>query len=132
MTEEAFSDDDAKFSRQERFRARREMIEAMREMSAEPIPMQIRTPKGVHKSAKLRAFVANQKFMQIGQQLESPPGTGSISGLIEEACARDLIEPNAHETQEFEVTGKPKLDYFEGRHIPKLSRHETTKNWTKK
>lgn len=131
MTDQAVSEDEG-FTLDDRFNARRKMIEAMREMGAEPMPMQIRTPKGVHKSAKLRAFVENQKIMQIGQQLESPPGTGSISGLIEEACARDLIEPNADETQEFEVTGKPILDYFEERHIPKLSRHETTKNWTKK
>lgn len=54
MTDEAFSEDDAKFSRQERFKARHEMINTMNRMGVQPEPVQFDTPKGAINASKLK------------------------------------------------------------------------------
>lgn len=99
MTDEAFSEDDAKFSRQERFKARREMINTMKRMGVRPKSEPFITPKGAINASKLKEMYK---------------------------------DPNTEKCQKFIVTGKPVLDYFEERHISKLSRHEPPKKRTKK
>lgn len=97
MTDEAFSEEDAEFSRQDRFRARREMINTMIDIGVVPKTEQFVTPKGVHKHDKLKKWVdaqqpeEGQKYVQIGLEIHRPPGTGSIAKLVEEAQARGLV-----------------------------------------
>lgn len=93
MSEEAFSEEDAQFDRQDRFNARREMINLMIELGVEPKPVRIETPRGVHKSEKLRAFVeqarnAEAQSNEPVMQIDRPPGTGKIGKLVEEARRR--------------------------------------------
>lgn len=57
MSEDTFYEDEAINDLQERFKARREEIYQRIELGIPPEPMQIVTPRGVHKSDKLRAFV---------------------------------------------------------------------------
>lgn len=117
MTEEAFTDEDSEHPRSDRFKARREMINTMKRMGVQPDPVQFVTPKGAINASKLREMYKDltteedQKLIQVGQQFDRPPGTGSIAKLKEEARARGLIEPKADETPKFKVTGKPILDY---------------------
>lgn len=138
MTEEAFSKEDAEFNRQDRFTARREMINTLNRMGIHPKPVQLDTPKGAINASKLKEMYKDlpteedHKLIQIGQQFDRPPGTGSLSRLVEEAHARGLIEANADETPQFIVTGKPRLDYFDESNIPKFARHETPKKRIKK
>ena len=97
MTDEAFSEEDTEFNRQDRFKARREMINTMIQMGVAPTPVRFETPKGAINASKLREMYKDlnteegQKFVQIGQQFDRPPGTGKISGLVELARARKLI-----------------------------------------
>ena len=97
MTDEAFTEEDAEYPRLDRFKARREMINTMINMGVAPKTEPFVTPKGVHKSDKLKAWVDAQqpeedkKLIQIGQQFDRPPGTGSIAKLVEEARARGLV-----------------------------------------
>lgn len=98
MTDEAFSEEDTEFNRQDRFKARREMINTVIRMGVASTPVRFETPKGVHKHDKLKAMVYNlskpegQKFVQIGQQFDRLPGTGNISELVELTRARKLID----------------------------------------
>ena len=93
MTDEAFTEEDAEYPRLDRFKARREMIN----MGVAPKTEQFVTPKGVRKHDKLKKWVDAQqpeedkKLIQIGQQFDRPPGTGSIAKLVEEARARGLV-----------------------------------------
>ena len=138
MTEEAFTDEDSEHPRSDRFKARREMINTMKRMGVQPDPVQFVTPKGAINASKLKEMYKDltteegQKLVQVGQQFDRPPGTGSLSGLREEACTSGSSKPKTDETPKFIVTGKPILDYFQERHISKLSRHETPKKRTKK
>ena len=104
MSEETFTDEDSEHPRSDRFKARREMINTMKRMGVQPDPVQFVTPKGAINASKLREMhkdlttEKDQKLIQVGQQFDRPPGTGSIAKLQEEARAQGLIEPNADET----------------------------------
>lgn len=134
MTDEAFSEEDSEYPRLERFRARREMINTMIKMGAAPTPIQFETPRGAIRATKLKEMgrthidQAGDKFVQIGQQIDRPPSTGSISRLI----GLTRKEPNSSDEEKFQVIGKPKFDYFSESDIPKLRRHDTLKKRTKK
>ena len=116
MTDEAFSEEDSEYPRSDRFKARRKMINTMIQMGVAPTHVRFETPKGVHKHDKLKAMVDNlskpegQKFVQVGQQFDRPPGTGKISGLVELARKERLSEPNQDESQRFKAIGKEKTD----------------------
>lgn len=98
MTDEAFSEEDSEYPRSDRFKARREMINTMIRMGVAPTPVQFDTPRGAINASKLKemhkdsASEEGQKFVQIGQQFDRPPGTGKISGLVELTRARKLID----------------------------------------
>lgn len=137
MTDEAFTEEDAEHPRLDRFKARREMINTMIDMGVAPKTEQFVTPKGVHKSDKLKAWVnsqqqeENNELVQIGMEIHRPPGTGSIAKLLEEARARGLV--NQDEAKDFQIFGTPKLDYFSESGIPKFSKHtHPIKKGTKK
>lgn len=139
MTEEAFTEEDAEYHRLDRFTARREMINTLKRMGIRPRPMQLDTPKGAIKASKLKEMYKDltteedKKLIQIGQQFDRPPVTGKISGLVELTRKERLAEPKMNATQgEFKVVGKAKLDYFTKSGIPKLARHSTSKDRTKK
>lgn len=90
MSDEDFSEDDSQFDRHDRFKARREMLNLMVELGVPIKSVRIETPRGVHKADKLRAFVEEHNAKGIRGtptlgQIDRPPGTGKISGLIEEA-----------------------------------------------
>ena len=104
MSEEVFSKEDSEHPRSDRFKARREMINTMIQMGVAPTPVRFETPKGVHKHDKLKAMVDNlsnpegQKFVQIGQQFDRPPGTGKISGLVELAREESISKTENKES----------------------------------
>jgi len=90
MNEEAFSEEDAAHDLLDRFEARRVMINLMIQLEAPPVHTQFATPEGVNDSDKLRAFIEQGTANQLPdtptlRQIDRPPGTGSISGLVEEA-----------------------------------------------
>ena len=113
MTEEAFTDEDSEHPRSDRFKARREMINAMIQMGVTPSPVRFETPKGAINGSKLREMYKDpnteegQKLIQIGQQFDRPPGTGKIRGLVELARKERLTEAKPDETQSSKVIGKP-------------------------
>lgn len=104
MTEEAFTDEDSEHPRSDRFKARREMINTMIRMGAAPTPVQFDTPRGAINASKLKELGRTlikrdgEKFVQIGQQFDRPPGTGKISGLVEETRKRKLQNSEVEET----------------------------------
>lgn len=102
MTDEAFTEEDAEFNRHDRFKARREMINTMVKLGGCSQPIQLDTPKGAINASKLRemykdlAAEKGQQLVKIGMTIHRPTGTGSISGLVEEARAKGLV-PQAAE-----------------------------------
>lgn len=117
VTDEAFSDEDSEYPRQDRFKARREMINTMIQMGVAPTAVQFETPRGAINASKLKAMHKDpaseegQKFTQIGQQFDRPPGTGKISGLVELARARGLVEAKTDGTENYKVIGKTITDH---------------------
>lgn len=56
MNDQAFSADDSEFSRRDRFKARRQMIETMIRMGVQPKTVQFDTPRGAVNLSGLKAL----------------------------------------------------------------------------
>lgn len=56
MSEEAFSTEDSKFSRQDRFKSRRQMIETMVKMGVQPKNTVFETPRGAINANALKTL----------------------------------------------------------------------------
>lgn len=127
MSDEAFTEEDAEYPRQARFKARREMINTMINMGVAPKTEQFVTPKGAIKATKLKEMYGHlsalegNEIIQIGKQFDRTLGTGAIARLREEARTQGLEKQN--EEKEFQIIGTPKLDYFSESTIPKRIWH---------